>query len=72
MNVRKPKPIVPKPASGNFPVTTASYYLESKGWIPFIFKNQVKWIDPIKNHDISLSEIEAVRVQLSRDKANIK
>lgn len=57
----------PIPKSGEYPMTAAAIYLQDRGWAPFKFDGEIKWIDPLKPYDISYSESEAVDLQLRRD-----
>ena len=61
----KEKPILPQ--SGEIPLSPAALFLQEKGWTPFLFEGEVRWIDPIKPYDISYTEDDAADLQLRRD-----
>lgn len=59
------KPLNPK--SGEIPSSPRVVYLQERGWTPFLFDDEVKWIDPIRPYDVSFTETEAIDIQLRRD-----
>ena len=63
----KEKPYIPQ--SGEFALTPTAAYLQDRGWVPFQFDGELKWIDPLKPFDISNTESEALDIQLRRDVA---
>ena len=59
-------PPAPVPGSGEFPLTETVRYLQEKGWRPFKFEGTVRWIDPENQYDVSYSEEEALRMDITR------
>lgn len=57
------------PQSGEIPISVGTVYLQDRGWTPFIFDGKVKWIDPLKPYDVSVTEPVAIDTQLRRDDA---
>lgn len=69
-NSRVAKPQAPpKPnfESGEFPVTQGVRFLQDRDWTPYVLDGQVKWIDPKKPYDQSMTETEAVALEIRRD-----
>ncbi len=60
----KVKPDLP---SGEYDLSPAGTYLKDRGWIVFKFEGELRWLDPIKPHDVSYSEGQAIDLQLRRD-----
>jgi hypothetical protein len=62
----RPCDIVPI-GSGEFSISSNTKYLEEKGWTRFPFEGQMRWIDPIKSWEQSVTEQQALLIQIARE-----